>query len=85
MRHKAVIDLLSDESLKELADKIAESHSEDLVQEVALVLLEMDDEKWEEKGHDFLEEEYGEPTDFLTIYHGELNVEDVTEEWTKND
>jgi DNA-directed RNA polymerase specialized sigma24 family protein len=48
MRHKAVIDLLSDESLKELADKIAESHSEDLIQEVALVLLEMDDEKWEE-------------------------------------
>ena len=43
------------------------------------------DEKWEEKGHDFLEEEYGEPTDFWTIYHGELNVEDVTEEWTKND
>tara|TARA_R110001632_G_scaffold9350_12_gene35895 strand:+ start:716 stop:1324 length:609 start_codon:yes stop_codon:yes gene_type:complete len=42
----AVIDLLSDESLKALADKIAGSHSEDLIQEVALLLLEMDEEKW---------------------------------------
>jgi hypothetical protein len=43
------------------------------------------DEKWEEDGHDYIEEKYGEPTNFWTIYHGELNVEDVTEEWTKND
>jgi hypothetical protein len=32
-----------------------------------------------------IEEKYGEPTNFWTIYQGELNVEDVTEEWTKND
>lgn len=46
MKDLAVIDLLSDESLKALADKIAGSHSEDLIQEVALLLLEMDEEKW---------------------------------------
>ena len=43
------------------------------------------DEKWEEDGHDYIEEKYGEPTNFWTIYQGELNVEDVTEERTKND
>jgi hypothetical protein len=43
------------------------------------------DEKYEEGGYDYLLEKYGEPTNFWTIYHGELNVEDVTEEWTKND
>ena len=43
------------------------------------------DEKWEEDGHDYIEEKYGEPINSWTIYQGELNVEDVTEEWTKND
>jgi hypothetical protein len=43
------------------------------------------DEKWEEDGHDYIEEKYGEPTNFWTVYQGELNVEDVTKEWTKND
>lgn len=46
MKDLAVVDLLSDESLKALADKIAGSHSEDLIQEVALLLLEMEEEKW---------------------------------------
>ena len=47
MKEKAVIDLLGDESLNSLAVKIAGSHSDDLIQEVALLLLEMDQEKWE--------------------------------------
>jgi len=47
MKEKAVIDLLGDESLNSLAVKIAGSHSDDLIQEVALMLLEMDQEKWE--------------------------------------
>ena len=47
MKEKAVIDLLGDESLQSLAVKIAGGHSDDLIQEVALLLLEMDQEKWE--------------------------------------
>jgi len=43
------------------------------------------DEKYEEGGYDYLLDTFGEPTNFWTIYHGELNVEDATEEWTKND
>jgi len=47
MKEKAVIDLLGDESLNSLAVKIAGSHSDDLIQEVALMLLEMDQDKWD--------------------------------------
>ena len=39
------------------------------------------DEKYEEGGYDYLLDTFGEPTNFWTIYHGELNVEDVTGEW----
>ena len=41
------------------------------------------DEKYEDGGHDYLLDNFGEPTDFWTIYQGELDVEDVTEEWSK--
>ena len=46
MRDKAILDLLSDSSLKALGSRIAGQDADDLIQEVALVLLEMDDEKW---------------------------------------
>ena len=39
------------------------------------------EEKYEADGYDYLHETFGEPTDFYTVYHGELNVEDVTDEW----
>lgn len=48
MKELAVVDLLSDSSLKALATKIAGQLADDLIQEVALLLLEMDDEKWQE-------------------------------------
>ena len=48
MKDKAIVDLLSDKSLNELADKIAGDNSGDLIQEVALLLLEMEEEKWTE-------------------------------------
>jgi len=41
------------------------------------------DEKYEDGGHDYLLDNFGEPTDFWTIYQGELDVEDVTKEWSK--
>ena len=41
------------------------------------------DEKYEDGGHDYLLDNFGEPTDFWTIYQGELDVTDVTDEWTK--
>jgi len=41
------------------------------------------EEKYEEDGHDYLLDTFGEPHNFYTVYHGELNVEDVTEEWSK--
>ena len=45
MRDKAVIDLIGDEELRELAQKIC-SVPDDLIQEVALVLMELSEEKW---------------------------------------
>ena len=48
MKDKAIVDLLSDKSLNELALKIAGDNSGDLIQEVALLLLEMEEEKWNE-------------------------------------
>ena len=47
MKDKAVIDLLGDEELSELAQKIC-SVPDDLIQEVALVIMEMPDDKWEQ-------------------------------------
>jgi hypothetical protein len=41
------------------------------------------EEKYEEDGHDYILDTFGEPHEFYTVYHGELNVEDVTEEWSK--
>ena len=40
------------------------------------------DENFEVDGYDYLEK-FGDPDDFYSIYQGELNVEDVTEEWSK--
>jgi hypothetical protein len=45
--------------------------------------IEKLEEKYEEDGHDYLLDTFGEPHNFYTVYHGELNVEDVTEEWSK--
>src|SRR6056300_1270634 len=39
------------------------------------------EEKYEED-FEYLQETFGEPHNFYTVYHGELNVEDVTEEWS---
>ncbi len=46
MKDKAILDLLCDESLIELSRKLAAKYADDLLQEVALLLLEMPDEKW---------------------------------------
>jgi hypothetical protein len=45
VRDKAVIDLIGDEELRELAQNIC-SVPDDLIQEVALVIMEMPQEKW---------------------------------------
>jgi len=42
------------------------------------------EEKYEEDYFDYIRDTFGDPYDFYTIYHGELEVVDVTEEWTKN-
>ena len=47
MRDQAIIDLLGDQELRELATKIC-SIPDDLIQEVALVLMEMSHEKWQQ-------------------------------------
>jgi len=40
------------------------------------------DEQYEDRGWDLLEEDYGgEPDDFWKVFHGELKVTDVTEEY----
>ena len=41
------------------------------------------EEKYDTDGYDYLHETFGEPDEFYTVYHGELNVEDVTDEYTK--
>ena len=51
-----------------------------LILEHAIEELE---EKYDENGHDYLLDTFCEPEDFFTIYHGELNVEDVTQEYVK--
>lgn len=48
MRKRAIIDLVSDVELYELAKKLTAKHADDLIQEVALLLLEMSPEKWDE-------------------------------------
>lgn len=47
MKDQAAIDLLSDKELYELAQKLCEC-PDDLIQEVAMVILEMPDEKWQQ-------------------------------------
>jgi len=46
LKSKAVIDLLGDPELRGLAKSVCPKHSDDLIQEVALLLLEMPDDKW---------------------------------------
>ena len=41
------------------------------------------DEKYEDGGHDYLLDNFGEPTDFWTIYQGELDIEEVTGEYSQ--
>ena len=41
------------------------------------------EEKYDEDGHDYILDTFGEPHDFYTVYHGELEVKDVTDEYTK--
>ena len=44
------------------------------------------DEKYEDGGHDYLLDNFGEPTDFWTIYQGELDLEDgIRKSGLKND
>ena len=47
MKEQAAIDLLSDEELHELAQKLCNC-PDDLIQEVVLLLLEMPEEKWQQ-------------------------------------
>jgi len=46
VKQQAAIDLLADEELHELAQKLCNC-PDDLIQEVAMVLLEMTEEKWQ--------------------------------------
>ena len=39
------------------------------------------EEKHEENGFDYLLDTFGEPEDFYVIYQGELNVEDITDQY----
>lgn len=48
MRERAIIDLITDVELHELAKKLTYKHADDLIQEVALMLLEMSTDKWNE-------------------------------------
>ena len=47
MRNKAVIDLLADNELRELAERIC-SIPDDLIQEAALTLMELPQKKWDD-------------------------------------
>jgi hypothetical protein len=47
VKQQAAIDLLADEELHELAEKLCNC-PDDLIQEVAMVLLEMTEEKWKQ-------------------------------------
>ena len=47
MKDQAAIDLLADEELYELAEKLCNC-PDDLIQEVAMVILEMTEEKWKQ-------------------------------------
>ena len=46
-KEQAAIDLLADDELRELAVRICHRFSDDLIQEAAMVLLQMDDAKWQ--------------------------------------
>ena len=37
------------------------------------------EEKYDENGHDYLLDTFGEPVDFYTVYQGELEVKEVTQ------
>jgi len=39
------------------------------------------DVKFEEEGYDYIRDVYGDPHEFYVVYHGPLNVEEVTDEW----
>lgn len=46
-KQQAAIDLCADDELQQLAIRICHSHADDLIQEAAMVLLQMDDSKWQ--------------------------------------
>jgi DNA-directed RNA polymerase specialized sigma24 family protein len=46
-KQQAAIDLCADEELHQLAIRICHNHADDLIQEAAMVLLQMDDAKWQ--------------------------------------
>jgi DNA-directed RNA polymerase specialized sigma24 family protein len=46
LKEKAIIDLISDQSLADLSKNICPTHHDDLLQEIALLVLEMPEEKW---------------------------------------
>lgn len=41
--------------------------------------IEKLEEKYDEEGHDYLLDTFGEPVDFYTVYQGELEVKEVTQ------
>ena len=45
-KEQAAIDLLADDELRELAVRICHRFADDLIQEAAMVILEMDEQKW---------------------------------------
>jgi len=45
-KQQAAIDLLADDELRELAVRICHRYADDLIQEAAMVILEMDERKW---------------------------------------
>ena len=40
-------------------------------------------EKYEKEGYDSILDNFGEPVDFYKLFHGELDIQDVTEQYKK--
>jgi hypothetical protein len=51
--------------------------------EVKGITVEELEEKWEEEGHDYIEENFGDPEDHWKNFTGKLTVTDVTDEYSK--
>jgi hypothetical protein len=49
------------------------------------ITVEELEEKYEEEGHDYIEENFGDPEDHWKNFTGRLTVTDVTDEYSKHD